>query len=168
MVHSSERKMSTGQSKANVANYGLFRPPFIFAISIGLGFLIHWLWWPAQWFPTSASMPVGIFLVLVSVVLFIFATRTFVKASTPVPGNRATTTIVSSGPYGFSRNPIYLAFTLFQIGIAIWVNDLAVLLMLVPALSLMVFVVIPREERYLEKRFPREYPPYKRKVRRWL
>ena len=43
-----------------------------------------------------------------------------------------------------------------------------VLLTLVPALALMVLVVIPREERYLEARFPSEYLPYKRAVRRWL
>jgi len=40
--------------------------------------------------------------------------------------------------------------------------------MLLPALALMVLVVIPREERYLEARFPSEYLPYKRAVRRWL
>lgn len=32
----------------------------------------------------------------------------------------------------------------------------------------MSFVVIPREERYLEYRFGAEYLEYKRKVRRWL
>jgi protein-S-isoprenylcysteine O-methyltransferase Ste14 len=42
------------------------------------------------------------------------------------------------------------------------------LLTLVPALGLMALVVVPREERYLEARFPSEYLPYKRTVRRWL
>jgi protein-S-isoprenylcysteine O-methyltransferase Ste14 len=90
------------------------------------------------------------------------------KGEYPVPGNRPTTTIVRSGPYGFSRNPIYLAFTLFQLGLAAWVNSLGLLLTLFPALALMALVVIPREERNLETRFPSEYPPYKRAVRRWL
>jgi protein-S-isoprenylcysteine O-methyltransferase Ste14 len=31
----------------------------------------------------------------------------------------------------------------------------------------MALVVIPRKERYLEARFPSEYPAYKRAVRRW-
>jgi protein-S-isoprenylcysteine O-methyltransferase Ste14 len=94
--------------------------------------------------------------------------RTFRKADTPVPGNRPTTTIVRSGPYRFSRNPIYLAFTIFQVGVALWVNSLALLLAVLPALALMVWVVIPREERYLEARFPAEYRRYKHAVRRWL
>ena len=49
----------------------------------------------------------------------------------------------------FRSNPIYLAFTLFQVGLAAWVNSLGMLLTLFPALALIVLVVIPREERYL-------------------
>jgi protein-S-isoprenylcysteine O-methyltransferase Ste14 len=75
---------------------------------------------------------------------------------------------VRSGPFRFSRNPIYLAFTLLQLGLAAWVNSLGLLLTLLPALALMMRVVIPREERYLEARFPTEYLAYKRAVRRWL
>ena len=86
----------------------------------------------------------------------------------PVPGNRRATTIVRTGPYRFSRNPIYLAFSLLQLGLAFWVNSLGLLITLVPAIALMSFVVIPREERYLEARFPAEYVPYKASVRRWL
>jgi protein-S-isoprenylcysteine O-methyltransferase Ste14 len=110
----------------------------------------------------------GILLVLVAAVLFISAVRTLRKAGTPVPGNQPTTAIVRAGPYRFSRNPIYLAFTLLQIGIAAWVDSLAVLIMVLPAFVLMAAVVIPREERYVEARFPSEYLPYKREVRRWL
>ena len=75
---------------------------------------------------------------------------------------------IRTGPYAFSRNPIYLAFTLFQLGLAAWVNSLGLLVTLLPALALMMLVVVPREERYLEARFPAEYLPYKRAVRRWL
>jgi protein-S-isoprenylcysteine O-methyltransferase Ste14 len=42
------------------------------------------------------------------------------------------------------------------------------LITLLPAVVLMAFVVIPREERYLETRFPAEYLSYKASVRRWL
>jgi len=105
---------------------------------------------------------------LVAVALFISATRTFRTAGTPIPGNRPTTTIVRTGPYRFSRNPIYLAFSLLQLGLSLWVNGLALLITLIPAVALMSLVVIPREERYLEARFPSEYLPYRASVRRWL
>ena len=160
MVGDSERE-------ADVANLGLIRPPFVYLVSIGLGLLIHLLW-PAQWLPASVNVPIGVMLVLLAAALFLSAVRTFRKAGTPVPGNLPTTIIVRTGPYGFSRNPVYLAFTLFQVGLAAWVNSLGLVVTLLPALALMMLVVIPREERYLEARFPSEYLAYKREVRRWL
>ena len=150
-----------------VANAGLVRPPFVYLGSIGLGLLAHWLW-PVRLLPPSLGVPLGVVAVLAAGALSICAVRTFRKAGTPVPGNRPTAAIVRKGPYRFSRNPVYLAFTLFQLGLAAWVNSLGLLLALLPALALMTRVVIPREERYLEARFPAEYLPYKRAVRRWL
>jgi len=152
---------------AEVANLGLVRPPVVYLVSIGLGVLVH-LFWPVPVLPASISMLIGVLLVLAAVALFMSSVRTFRKAGTPVPGNLPTTIIVRTGPYAFSRNPIYLAFTLFQLGLAAWVNSLGLLVTLLPALALMVLVVVPREERYLEARFPAEYLPYKRDVRRWL
>ena len=159
--------MSTGQPAADVANLGPIRPPVVYLGSIGLGLLVHFFW-PVQLLPASINAPIGALLVLAAVALFISSVRTFRRAGTPVPGNRPTTIIVRTGPYGFSRNPIYLAFTLFQVGLAAWVNSLGLLVTLLPALALMMLVVVPREERYLEVRFPSEYLPYKREVRRWL
>ena len=149
------------------ANVGLIRPPLVYSASIALGLFIHWLW-PAHLLSTSAGAAIGVPLVLLATALFVSAVRTFRKAGTPVPGSRPTTTIVRRGPYGFSRNPIYLAFTIFQVGVAAWANSVGVLLMLVPALALMSLVVIPREERYLAAQFPSDYLPYLREVRRWL
>ena len=151
----------------HVANAGPLRPPLVYLGSIGLGLLAH-LVWPVALLPASISMPIGVMVVLAAGALLISAVRTLRKAGTPVPGNRPTTTNVPRGPYRFSRNPIYLAFTLFQVGLAAGVNSLGLLLALLPALALMALVVIPREERYLEARFPAEYLPYKRAVRRWL
>jgi protein-S-isoprenylcysteine O-methyltransferase Ste14 len=107
-------------------------------------------------------------LTLTAVGLFVAAVRTFRAAGTPIPGNRPTTAIVRTGPYRLSRNPIYLAFSLFQLGLSVWVNSLGLLITLIPAVLLMALVVIPREERYLDVRFPAEYSSYRASVRRWL
>ena len=152
---------------AEVANLGLVRPPLVYLSAIALGLVVHILW-PRHIVPHSLGAPVGALFTLAAVTLFIYAVRTFRAAGTPIPGNRPTTTIVRTGPYRFSRNPIYLAFSLFQLGLALWVNGLGLLLTLIPAIALMSCVVIPREERYLEARFPSEYVSYKASVRRWL
>jgi protein-S-isoprenylcysteine O-methyltransferase Ste14 len=107
-------------------------------------------------------------LVICSLLLFFTSIRRFKAAGTPVPGNEPTTAIVQSGPYRFSRNPIYLAFSVLVLGIACWRNSVWLLGTLAAAVSLMSFAVIPREERYLQRRFGAEYLDYRAKVRRWL
>src|SRR5262245_14902488 len=84
------------------------------------------------------------------------------------PENRPTTTVVRTGPYRYSRNPIYLSFSLLQLGIAFLVNSIWLLVTLIPAVLLMSLVVIPMEEAFLGARFPTEYLPYRGTVRRWL
>jgi len=148
------------------ANLGLARPPIIFLIAIVAGLVLHFVW-PVPFVPGLARV-FGALIAVMAVALFIWSVRTFGSAGTPVPGNQPTTTIVMTGPYRFSRNPIYLAFSLFQIGLALAVNDAWILGTLLPAISIIAFVVTPREERYLEGRFAEEYATYKASVRRWL
>jgi protein-S-isoprenylcysteine O-methyltransferase Ste14 len=149
------------------ANLGVARPPQVYLGSIALGLILHFLR-PVSLLPRGVSSRFGAAVVLLAIGLFFVAVRSFRAAGTPIPGNRPTTTIVGTGPYRFSRNPIYLAFSLFQLGIALWVNSLWLVLTLLLAVAVMSLVVIPREERYLEARFPSEYSRYKASVRRWL
>ena len=150
-----------------VANFGIMRPPFIYLSTIALGWLLHFIW-PVQLVPRVVSGPIAGIAMIVAVVLFFSAVRTFQAAGTPVPGSRPTSTIVRTGPYRYSRNPIYLSFSLLQLGVAFGVNSLWLLVTLIPAVALMSFVVIPREEHYLETHFPADYLPYQAAVRRWL
>ncbi|PSB49502.1 isoprenylcysteine carboxylmethyltransferase family protein [Chroococcidiopsis sp. CCNUC1] len=159
-------KAETGMMP-EVANSGIVRPPFVYLGAIALGLLLHFAW-SVPLVSRAVSVPLGGTVVLVAVALFLWAVRTFQTAGTPVPGNRPTTMIVHTGPYRWSRNPIYLSFSLLQLGVGLWVNSLWLLVTLIPALALMSFVVIPREEHYLESCFPSDYLPYKASVRRWL
>jgi len=61
-----------------------------------------------------------------------------------------------------------LAFTIFQLGIAGWVNSVWLIATLIAAVAVMALVVIPKEEQYLERTFGADYLDYKRSVRRWL
>jgi protein-S-isoprenylcysteine O-methyltransferase Ste14 len=84
-----------------------------------------------------------------------------------VPGDSPSTAVVESGPYRFSRNPIYVAFSLLQLGIATWADSVWLLATLAGAVAVMALVVIPREERYMARTFGDRYLDYKRRVRRW-
>lgn len=164
---SSDRSDPQAGNSPEVANLGVVRPPLVYLASIGAGLAVH-LAWPFSLFRPGLGAPLGAAAIFFAIALFLVAVRSFRVAGTPVPGNRPTTTVVRTGPYRYSRNPIYLSFSLLQLGIAFWVNSIWLLLALIPAFLLMSLVVIPREEAFLEARFPSEYFPYKGSVRRWL
>ena len=150
----------------DVANPGAIRPPFVYLGSILLGVMLQ-LAVPAPFVARAFNVALGASLVGIAMALFVSSAGKFRAAGTAVPANKPTTAIVRTGPYRFSRNPIYLAFSLLQLGIAIWVNSLWLLATLAVALAL-IHVVIAREERYLERKFGTEYLAYKAAVRRWL
>lgn len=151
----------------DIPKLGLVRPPLVYLISIVLGALIQ-LAAPLPFLARTLSLPLGASLVVLAIGLFAYSAAKFRAAGTPVPARKPTTVIVRTGPYRFSRNPIYLAFSLLQLGIAAWANSLWLLATLVCAVALVHFVVIPREEQYLERRFGAQYLDYKASVRRWL
>jgi protein-S-isoprenylcysteine O-methyltransferase Ste14 len=158
---------SSPNAVRDVANLGLVRPPFVYLISLIVGVLIQ-LAIPLPFLPRPLAMPLGAALIVVAVALLAYSVAEFRIAGTPVPARKPTTVIVRTGPYRFSRNPIYLAFSLLQLGVAIWVNSLWLLATLVGAVTLNHYVVIAREERYLERRFGAQYLDYKASVRLWL
>ena len=151
----------------DVPNLGLVRPPLVYLISLVIGVLIQ-LAAPLPFLSRTLAAPLGASLVVVAVALFSYSVAKFRAAGTPVPARKPTTVIVRTGPYRFSRNPIYLAFSLLQLGIAMWVNSLWLLATLVGAVAVIHSVVIPREEQYLERKFGTQYLDYKASVRRWL
>ena len=92
----------------------------------------------------------------------------FFQAETNILHHRPANNLIQSGLYRFSRNPIYVSALLLQLGIAMLMNNLWIVL-LIP-ISKVVFdrYVIAGEEAYLERAFGEAYLDYKRSVRRWL
>jgi protein-S-isoprenylcysteine O-methyltransferase Ste14 len=146
---------------------GLLRPPLVFLLAILLGIALNRAW-PLPLRGPSTFRLLGPVVILCAVLLFVLSLREFRKAGTPLRGTRRTTTIVRTGPYRFSRNPIYWSFILLVLGLSVWLNNLWLLIMLVPAIGVIAAAVIPREERFLERNFHDQYSSYKATVRRWL
>ena len=153
--------------RQETASLGIFRPPLLFGASIAIGLAFHWMW-PRPVLSDGTLAPLGIILVVASVLVLGSSVRRFRAAGTPVPARKPTTAIVRTGPYRFSRNPIYLAFSLLQLGIAVSVNSWWLIATLAAAVAIIHWVVVPREERYLEAKFGAAYLDYKASVRRWL
>lgn len=145
---------------------GVLRPPVVLLTAIALAVVLN-LIWPLR-FITSALVKAGPVIVFAAVLLFVLSLREFRSHGTSVRGTERTTTIVRTGPYRFSRNPIYLAFLLFLLGLALWLNNLWLLMALAALGSFISIMIIPREERFLERNFHIPYSEYKADVRRWL
>jgi protein-S-isoprenylcysteine O-methyltransferase Ste14 len=76
--------------------------------------------------------------------------------------------LIDTGPYRFTRNPLYLAGILTWLGWAIFFGSLLILAGSALILGITSLIVIPWEERNLETRFGDKYLEYKRTVRRWI
>lgn len=96
------------------------------------------------------------------------AAFTFRRAGTAVEPWKPSTALVAAGPYRFSRNPIYVGFTLAFIGFAVGMDSPMALAFLFPCLIVVDRFVIAREERYLDAKFGDAWRAYARTVRRWL
>lgn len=142
-------------------------PPLIYLSAMIAGLILNY-YFPTTFLPVSISRIVGIISVALAVFILVSAFQKFKRAETNLEPWKPTTAIVSDGVFRFSRNPIYLAFTLFYLGAAVLFNSLWLLALLVPVLLVMRYSVIAREERYLENKFGIEYNDYKRRVRRWI
>lgn len=141
-------------------------PPLIYLVPLALGL---WLkhWFPRHAAPPRLAAPVGIACVLLGLV-GIPAMLAFRRARTSWKPWRPSKVLVTDGPYRYSRNPMYLGFTLLYLGITIWVNVLWPVLFLPLVLLMMQVGVISREEAYLERRFGDDYRAYRARVRRWI
>jgi protein-S-isoprenylcysteine O-methyltransferase Ste14 len=145
-------------------------PPVFFAGGIAAGYILEWLRpLPLDGAALRLEMRVAGLAALALWLAFDgWALALLLRAGTSPNPMRATTTLVTAGPYRISRNPIYVGYVFLQIGIALLKGSAWLLAMLVPVLILVDRLVVAREESYLEARFGDAYRAYRDRVRRWL
>lgn len=152
----------------NDAPQVVVHPPIALALGLIIGFGLNWLY-PLPFMPPSLPrMWIGAVLFLLGIFLAVWSARTFRKAHTKVLTNQPASTIVTTGPYGFSRNPIYVGMLLSLAGLAIGFDTLWFLAVMIAMYPVIRFGVIAREETYLEGKFGARYLDYKARVRRWI
>jgi protein-S-isoprenylcysteine O-methyltransferase Ste14 len=142
----------------------------VYVAALALGFLVHRIA-PAhiaspEYRPVVAT--IGWALVAASAVVSLSALITFRRARTTIIPNRPASMFVDTGPYRWTRNPMYVGLTLLSLGVACVFNGLWPLLLVPLAAVVTDRYTIAREERYLERAFGETYRDYQRRVRRWL
>tara|TARA_R110001599_G_scaffold353790_1_gene597718 strand:- start:1827 stop:2276 length:450 start_codon:yes stop_codon:yes gene_type:complete len=109
----------------------------------------------------------GVVIVL-GLLLLVTANGLFVRAGTDVIPFREVSSLVTTGIYRYTRNPMYLGMAAVLLGCALTVGVVPALLVPVAFAVIITFRFIRPEEELLHQLFPAEYPAYCQRVRRWL
>ena len=142
-------------------------PPLIYLATVGAGLILHWLLPLVM--PLPAAMRwAGAGLVLAGFILAGVARTAFARAGTNVNPTQPAIVLVTSGPYGFSRNPMYIALAMIFIGLTLLTRVGWLLILLPVVVAIMHWGVVLREERYLASKFGIEYETYFARVRRYF
>ncbi|MCP4419123.1 MAG: isoprenylcysteine carboxylmethyltransferase family protein [Chloroflexi bacterium] len=145
----------------------MIKPPRLFLFSIVAGLVLQ-LIWPLALGGSGWLIWLGLSLISGGLGIMFWGDGEFKRWQTAVNPDYTTTYLVQSGPYRFSRNPMYLAFVIIQLGVGLAVNSWWLLLTLLPAWVILRWGVIAREENHLAKLFGQGYVEYQTAVRRWL
>lgn len=145
-------------------------PPFLYLGGFGIGWLIE------QILPISivsgnlksVEAVIGWILVVTGLMIMITGLYKFKKAHTKITPNLRATQLITTGPYRFSRNPLYTGWAVTYIGVILVMNILWCFFTLAVVLVIFNKVIIPREEEYLRNEFGESYLLYCKQVRRWL
>jgi protein-S-isoprenylcysteine O-methyltransferase Ste14 len=142
--------------------------PFLIYIAGGLCAFFLQRVFPLPFIPQAEARIIGVIIMIVNLILGLTAVRNMFAAKTSLSPYRPTTALVLSGPYRFSRNPIYIGLTLLYIGLVTYLQLPWGLVFLPVVIWLITIWVIVPEEKYLEQKFGSEYLNYKSMVRRWV
>ena len=144
-------------------------PPLLFAGGLVVGWLLARFVRPLPMAADGRLLDaVGTVLVVLGVGLAAWGMITFRRARTAIVPMHPASRIVDTGPYRFTRNPMYTGLTLAYVGISLYMNSVWPLLALPIVLALLIRLVVRREEAYLRGAFPDDYIAYQARVRRWL
>ena len=144
-------------------------PPLLFFICLGVAGLLEY------WFGLVDIENLSILCWSVAILIFGFAGYLAIHAvvvlkmsATHIDPGQTTTTIVISGPFRISRNPMYLSLVLILLGLSIGFVSIWFLVAAVILLFILDRTAVVPEEIYLETKFDDRYTTYKSQVRRWL
>jgi protein-S-isoprenylcysteine O-methyltransferase Ste14 len=145
----------------------LIPPPLVYAAALFAA------WWLQERLPLPLDLgelarPLGWVLIGIGLAGFTWALAAIWGHRTTVNPYKAASNLVTSGPFRYSRNPIYLSDWFVYAGAMLLLKTAWPLLLAPLVFLLMRYLVIVHEETHLEARFGAEYHDYKMRVRRWL
>ncbi|WP_350282775.1 isoprenylcysteine carboxylmethyltransferase family protein [Nitrosomonas sp.] len=146
----------------------LILPPAPYAAALFAGWWIDRNIQPLLWDWDAATQPLGWLGVIMGLALLAWTAITLWRHRTTVNPYKAASSLCTTGPFRYSRNPIYLGDWLIFIGTAMLLSTWWPLFFAPLIWAMLRYGVIRHEEAHLEARFGESYRNYKARVRRWL
>ena len=110
----------------------------------------------------------GLFLIIIFFSIFLISARMFFLHSEQLPPSTSTEKIIKTGIYLYTRNPIYLSFVGFQIGMFLLFENIVYFISSMCLFYWLHRYAILPEEEYLKQKFGKQYERYQSNVPRWL
>lgn len=142
-------------------------PPVYLFIALFLMWLLQ-RYFPVYQYIHAPVAYAGVIPVLIGIAMAAVSAGRFVKVDTGLEPFDEATTLVTSGFFRFTRNPMYLGMFLMLFGVAFLLGNLSALLPLLLFILVIRYNFVLGEERFLEAAFGQQYLNYKSEVRRWL
>jgi protein-S-isoprenylcysteine O-methyltransferase Ste14 len=142
-------------------------PPVWYLLSLVAMAALHF------WVPGARIIPapwrwLGVVTLVAGLALTMTGARLFERAGTGIKPFSEVTTLVQSGPYRFTRNPMYLGLVLSLLGVVAMLGT-ATPWAVIPVFAWWInWRFVRQEEAMLETRFGAEYTTFKQRVRRWV
>ena len=142
-------------------------PPLVYLAGIIIGFLAT-IGLPTRVVPNSVAWTVGGILTFCGADLAGSALFKFKDVGTTVRPDHAASTLVITGPYELTRNPMYLGLVMVNLGLSFLIGNWWNIILLPLLLLIIQEYIIKKEEKYLVRKFGQQYIDYSHRVRRWL
>lgn len=139
-------------------------PPVITLACFAMQFILYMML-PLE---VNLSLLLGLIILISSVVLIVMAFRELQNNETTYVPDGEPERLVITGPFKFSRNPIYLGMFGILLASAFLMQSISALLIPLLFLSIIQNTWIPHEEKKLKEKFPEEWAGYASSTKKWL
>ena len=160
--------MISNTPKSPQDHSGVWFPPPLFYVLIFLIALPAQELLPLPPIAASVGLILGIAFLLCGTSLNLWSIDLFRQKKTSLVPIKPTHSLVRSGAYGLSRNPMYLGLLSTYTGVSLIQHRWWPILLIPVVIVVINGLVIRKEELYLARTFGEEYESYKRDVRRWV
>lgn len=142
-------------------------PPLLVVATLGAGAILDVVApLPLPW--PGLARAIGMALILLALANDIWCATLMRRERTTIRPDRAVSSLLTDGPFRWSRNPIYVSHVALTAGIGLALGS-AWTILLLPALVVgLGKLAIEPEERHLSRKFGSQFEAYVARTRRWL